>query len=81
MAIGRFLRCFRRQNGRIGARLLQEAERRHPDAVRFELFTGSQSLGNLRLYRRLGYEEFRREPLNSRVELVYLEKRDMEKRA
>lgn len=47
----------------------------HPDAARFELFTGSRSLGNLRLYRRLGYEEFRLEPLSDQVELVYLEKR------
>lgn len=62
------------QNRGIGTLLLQEVERCHPDAVRFELFTGSQSLANLRLYRRLGYEEFRREPLSSRVELVYLQK-------
>jgi hypothetical protein len=46
----------------------------HRDAARFELFTGSQSAGNLHLYHKLGYKEFKREPLNSQVELVYLEK-------
>lgn len=72
--IGRLIVHPNWQNRGIGTCLLLEAERLYPDAVRFELFTGSQSLGNLRLYRRLGYEEFKREPLSSRIELVYLEK-------
>jgi GNAT superfamily N-acetyltransferase len=73
--IGRLIVHPNWQNQGIGTRLLLEAERIHPDAGRFELFTGSRSLGNLRHYRRLGYQEFRREPLSNQVVLVYLEKR------
>ena len=35
------------------------AEAGFPGAKRYELFTGHLSEGNLRLYRRLGYAEFR----------------------
>jgi ribosomal protein S18 acetylase RimI-like enzyme len=38
----------------IGSRLLREAEGRHPGVVRFQLFTGSRSEANIRLYRRHG---------------------------
>jgi hypothetical protein len=53
---------------------MTEIETMHRDAARFDLFTGSQSAGNIHLYHKLGYKEFRREPLSSQVELVYLEK-------
>lgn len=62
------------QNRGLGTRLMTEIEIMHRDTARFELFTGSQSAGNLHLYHKLGYKEFKREPLNSQVELVYLEK-------
>jgi ribosomal protein S18 acetylase RimI-like enzyme len=62
------------QNRGLGTRLVTEIEIMHRDAARFELFTGSQSSENLHLYHKLGYKEFRREPLSSQVELVYLEK-------
>ena len=73
--IGRLIVHPNWRNLGIGTRLLLEAERMHSDASRFELFTGSRSLGNLRHYRRLGYVEFRRESLSNQVVLVYLEKR------
>lgn len=72
--IGRLIVHPEWQNRGIGSRLVMEAEKVHPDATRFELFTGSQSLGNLHLYHKLGYREFRREPLSDKIELVYLEK-------
>jgi hypothetical protein len=39
------------------------------------LFTSERSERNLHLYRKLGYREFKRKPLNERVSLVYLERR------
>lgn len=62
------------RNQGLGTRLLLEIENCFPDARRFELFTGSQSADNLRLYTRLGYREFKRASLNPRIELVFLEK-------
>lgn len=41
---------------------------------RFELFTGFKSKKNLYLYNKLGYKEFKREKINDRLTLVYLEK-------
>jgi len=38
------------------------------------LFTGHLSEGNLRLYRRLGYAEFRRERVSDHLVLVHLRK-------
>jgi GNAT superfamily N-acetyltransferase len=76
--IGRLIVHPNWRNQGIGTRLLLVAERMHSDAGRFELFTGSRSSGNLRHYRRLGYKEFRREPLSNQVVLVYLEKRVLE---
>lgn len=62
------------QNRGIGSRLLQAVETDFQEADRFELFTGERSERNLYLYRKMGYREFKREPLNERVTLVYLEK-------
>lgn len=72
--IGRLIVHPEWQNRGIGTRLMTGVEMMHRDAARFELFTGSRSAGNLHLYHKLGYKEFRQEPLSSKVELVYLEK-------
>jgi phosphoribosylanthranilate isomerase/ribosomal protein S18 acetylase RimI-like enzyme len=63
------------QNRGIGSRLLRAVETLFPEAERFELFTSDRSERNLYLYRKMGYCEFKRESLNERVTLVYLEKR------
>ena len=73
--IGRLIVHPRLQGRGLGTRLLRAIERHHPTAHRFELFTGARSEGNLRLYHRLGYTEFRRETISPQIELVYLEKR------
>jgi GNAT superfamily N-acetyltransferase len=62
------------QNRGIGARLMGEIESCFPHAGRFELFTGDRSEKNLHLYRKLGYQEFRSEPVTSTLTLVYMEK-------
>jgi ribosomal protein S18 acetylase RimI-like enzyme len=72
--IGRLIVHPKWQNLGIGTRLMTEVELMCRDVARFELFTGSNSIRNLHLYHKLGYQEFRRELLGSKVELVYLEK-------
>lgn len=58
----------------IGSNLLNVLERQFPDITRFELFTGHKSAGNLRLYRRHGYQEYRRGPIHADLTMIYLEK-------
>jgi RimJ/RimL family protein N-acetyltransferase len=58
----------------IGTTLLTEIESLFPTARRFELFTGTKSESNIRLYERLGYRAFRHEPVNEMVTLVFMEK-------
>ncbi|MDB2180426.1 GNAT family N-acetyltransferase [Citrobacter farmeri] len=58
----------------IGSNLLNVLERQFPDITRFELFTGHKSAGNLRLYRRHGYQEYSRDPIHTDLTMIYLEK-------
>ncbi|MBX7550071.1 GNAT family N-acetyltransferase [Streptomyces sp. NPDC004232] len=67
----------RLQGHGIGARLLRSAEAalvEERGATRFRLFTGYRSEGNLRLYRRSGYETVGRSQGADGVELIILEK-------
>lgn len=63
------------QQGRgLGTALLKWAERLLPASVSaIELFTGEYSEANLRLYRRLGYEEVRRSSVGA-YSLVHMQK-------
>ncbi len=72
--IGRLAVHPRLQRRGIGNRLTRELEGRFPRAERYELFTGHKSEGNLRLYRRLGYEVVDEREFSPRVRLVYLRK-------
>ncbi len=58
----------------IGTLLMEKIEAVFSSAERFELFTGSISTGNIRLYSRLGYRKYRTEDLSSKVRLVFMEK-------
>ena len=61
----------------IGSAIMGEMEKLFPSR-RFELFTGSKSLSNIRLYERLGYGIFKTEPLGyGDIEMVYMEKRPL----
>jgi len=62
----------------IGTLLMEGMEKTFSLAERFELFTGTRSIDNIRLYRRLGYQECREEDLSSKVRLVFMEKRQQE---
>jgi GNAT superfamily N-acetyltransferase len=70
--IGRLIVHPGSQGRGIGTLLMRAIESRFPGA-RFELFTGSRSERNLRLYERLGYRRVR-EQVSSGVTLVFLEK-------
>ena len=58
----------------IGSRLMAVIEAEFPSVVRFELFTGTMSKGNIRLYERLGYRIFLTDRMSPKVELVFMEK-------
>jgi ribosomal protein S18 acetylase RimI-like enzyme len=72
--VGRLVVHPRLQRRGLGTRLMREIEASFPDARRYELFTGHLSEGNLRLYRRLGYQEFSEEAISPSLRLVFLEK-------
>ncbi len=62
------------QDRGIGRALMEEVEARHPQVMRFTLFTGSKSAKNIGLYERLGYRTERREPVAEGVDLLYMAK-------
>lgn len=62
------------QNQGIGTQLISYIEAYFPTAERYELFTGNKSVNNLKLYNKLGYSEFKREPVGDQVLMIYLEK-------
>jgi ribosomal protein S18 acetylase RimI-like enzyme len=67
----------RMQRHGIGARLLRAAETALAEergAKRFQLHTGHRSDGNLRLYRRVGYETVGTSQGNDGVPMIVLEK-------
>ncbi len=72
--IGRLIVHPDRLNQGTGTALLRALEARFPDAVGFELFTGSKSQKSLHLYDKLGYRPFRREQQTDKVELIFLKK-------
>ncbi|MER8100294.1 GNAT family N-acetyltransferase [Kitasatospora sp. NPDC094016] len=76
--IGRLVVHPRMQRHGLGGRLLDALERRLAEDGRpvtsYRLFTGHRSLGNLRLYTRLGYRQSAVEPVTDRLSLVHLEK-------
>ncbi|MBO4524537.1 MAG: GNAT family N-acetyltransferase [Ruminococcus sp.] len=57
-----------------GTMLLSEIEKCFPDK-RYELFTSTRSLDNIRLYQKLGYTIFARKAVNDELEFVYMEKK------
>lgn len=75
VAIGRLIVLPELQGQGIGSLLMASIEAAFPAAPRFELFTGSLSIRNIRLYEKLGYCLFMRKQLSPQVELVFMEKR------
>ncbi|MFD7135124.1 GNAT family N-acetyltransferase [Streptomyces sp. NPDC059894] len=76
-AIGKLCVHPRLQGHGIGARLLRAAESALAEergATKFRLFTGHRSEGNLRLYRRVGYETVGTSQGADGVPMIVLEK-------
>lgn len=73
--IGKLMVHPKYQGQGIGTKLLLEIEREYP-TKRYELFTSSKSLKNIKLYERLGYSIFREERISDEIRLVYLQKFD-----
>lgn len=73
-SIGRLIVHPAYQRKGIGTMLMKSMEKTFSGAERFELFTGTKSIDNIRLYRRLGYEIFGEEDLSSEVRLVFMVK-------
>jgi ribosomal protein S18 acetylase RimI-like enzyme len=72
--IGRLMVHPTHQGRGIGTALMQAIEALFPAASGFELFTGSRSEGNIRLYIRLGYAVTGARRVSDRVTLVVLSK-------
>ena len=72
--IGRLMVHPSRHGQGIGTALMRAIEARFPQASAFELFTGSRSEANIRLYRRLGYEVTGTRRVSEAVTLVVLGK-------
>jgi ribosomal protein S18 acetylase RimI-like enzyme len=63
------------QRNGIGSWLMKNIESAFPDAKRFELFTGTKSTDNIRLYRKHGYRETGRQDVSPKVKIVFMEKK------
>ncbi len=74
-SIGRLIVHPGMQGQGIGSKLLQSIEDRFKGISKFELFTGSRSEANIRLYQRHGYRIVRTQPLSQTVSITFLEKR------
>lgn len=62
------------QNQGIGTMLLEKIESFFRDSEKFELITSHKNKNNLKLYKKLGYKEFKTEKLTENLNLIYLEK-------
>lgn len=72
--IGRLMVEPSAQGRGIGSALLRAIEAAFPAAAQFELFTGSRSEANVRLYERHGYRITRHQALSPNVTLVFMAK-------
>ncbi|MET8140279.1 GNAT family N-acetyltransferase [Sphaerisporangium sp. NPDC005288] len=73
--IGRLVVAPDRQGQGLGTALMKAVEGElSPQVEAFDLFTGHLSEGNLRLYRRLGYRETRRERVHEHLTMVHMRK-------
>ena len=57
----------------VARQLLLEIENQYPNH-RYELFTSTKSISNIRLYERLRYKIFKDETVSLELQFIYLEK-------
>ena len=72
--IGRLIVKKEFQNLGFGKALMSEIETFLSHCSRCELFTGYKSEKNIKLYQKLGYDEFKRQVVNDNLTLVYMQK-------
>ena len=72
--IGRLIVHPEFQGRGIGSSLLKHVEQLHTDVDSFELFTGSKSVNNIRLYERHGYAISHIKALSETVNIIFLVK-------
>lgn len=72
--IGRLIVAPQAQNQGLGSMLMHHVEGSHSNLQAFELFTGHKSERNLRFYQKLGYVEYKRQPIHESLTLVFLRK-------
>ena len=56
-----------------GSLLLTRIEECFP-GKRYELFTSKRSVDNIRLYKKMGYKEYKQEPVSEELVFVYMQK-------
>ena len=61
------------RNRGLGSKLLREIEDCFPD-TRYELFTSTKSVDNIRLYQKMGYEIFDQKEISDEIVFVYMQK-------
>ena len=71
--IGKLMVHPEMQRKGIGTELLLKMENEF-SGCRYELFTSTRSVGNIRLYERLGYETYKEESVSSELQFVYMQK-------
>ena len=71
--IGKLMVHPKMQKQGVGTQLLLAMENEFPN-FRYELFTSTKSISNIRLYERLGYKIFKEESVSEELQFVYLEK-------
>jgi predicted N-acetyltransferase YhbS len=75
LRVGRLVVAPDQQRRGVGQALMEAIEGAAGSGVHTAtLFTGHRSVGNLRLYERLGYVEQRREPVDEQLTFVHLAK-------
>ena len=72
--IGKLMVHPQKRKRGLGTKLLRAIEKEYPDQ-RYELFTSTKSISNIRLYENLGYKIFKSVPISEELHFVYLEKR------
>ncbi|WP_189001432.1 GNAT family N-acetyltransferase [Deinococcus roseus] len=72
--VGRLMVHPSHQGKGLGQLLMQHIEEKFAGVQRYELFTAKVSVGNIRLYQKLGYQIFLERETPQAVCLVYLEK-------
>ncbi len=72
--IGRLVVDPQHQGCGIGSHLLAKIEAYFPNCAKYELFTGSRSESNIRLYQRRGYRVCSEKELGPGVTLLFMEK-------